>query len=501
MALVRRERSFIVATLAKNTFTSLAFIAVLAFSAYGQVPIGPYPAGDDRPLTTLRDLNQAFIDIVAEVKPSVVTVSTERILSVRYFNPFEDPFGNNLFDFFFGPRGRTPRDQPREREYQQRQRGLGSGVIVNAQGYILTNNHVVAEADTIFVHTYDGRRHTATVVSADAKTDIAVLKIDAADLKPIAIGDSDELQVGEIVLAVGSPMSENLAYTVTQGIVSAKGRSNVGLADYEDFIQTDAAINPGNSGGPLVNLNGELVGINTAIATRTGGFQGIGFAVPSNMAVYIMNSLIDKGKVVRGWLGVLIQDINADLAEAFDLERSDGVLISDVVEGSPADDAGFQAGDVIIRMDTKEIRTAGQLRNEVAATVPGTAVTFTVLRDGDEKTLVVTLGELESAETLAAAGNDLEDKLGFSVSNLTGDLADRYDHDRDNTGVVVTSVNPASSAARAGLREGDLIRAVNRRDVVDADQFASVVAEMSEGDRLLLLVSRSGNNVFLTFTL
>ncbi len=475
--------------------TLMVFIPVQ--SGYGQASPNPYGAGYDRPLNTLRDLNQAFIDIVAEVKPSVVTVSTERVMSVRPTNPFSDDF----FDFFFGPRRQQPQDEPREREYEQRARGLGSGIIVDVDGYVLTNNHVVAKADTIFVQTHDGRRYTATVVSTDPKTDIAVLQIDADNLKPIAIGDSDELQVGEIVLAVGSPLSENLAYTVTQGIVSAKGRSNVGLADYEDFIQTDAAINPGNSGGPLVNLDGELVGINTAIATRTGGYQGVGFAVPSNMAVYIMNSLIEHGKVSRGWLGVLIQDITPELAEAFDLDRTDGVLIGDVVEDSPAEKAGFEQGDVIISLEGEEMVSASQLRNTVASTPPGTRVRFTVLRDGSEQILTVKLGELEGEETLADAEGNLEEKLGFSVGSFTRELADRYNHDRDEQGVIVTSLSPASAAARAGLREGDLIQSVNRQTVQDIQDFRSIIDPLNEGDRVLLLISRAGNNLFLTFTL
>lgn len=268
---------------------------------------------DPSRVSILRELNQAFIEIASEVTPSVVTVSTERVTRARMYDPFADFFNDPFFGFFGNP-GNGRRQQPQEREF--RQQGLGSGVIVSQDGYILTNNHVVAQADSIRVRMSDGRELGATVVGADPKTDIAVIRVNASGLTPIRRGNSDDLHVGEIVLAVGSPLNPNLAHTVTQGIVSAKGRSNVGLADYEDFIQTDAAINPGNSGGALVNLYGELVGINTAIASRSGGFQGIGFAVPVNMALHVMDALISGGRVVRGWLGVSIQDVDEEMARA-----------------------------------------------------------------------------------------------------------------------------------------------------------------------------------------
>lgn len=447
----------------------------------------------DRPITNLRDFNQALIDIAAAVKPTVVTVSTERILTVRQRNPFsDDPF----FDFFFGPRNR--RQQPREREY--RQQGLGSGVIVSNDGYILTNNHVIQEADSIFVRTFDGERYPAEVVGADPKTDIAVLRIEAEDLPAIPLGDSNELEVGEMVMAIGSPMSENLAYTVTQGIVSAKGRSNVGLADYEDFIQTDAAINPGNSGGPLVNLDGVLVGINTAIASRSGGFQGIGFAVPVNMATRVMNSLIEEGRVVRGWLGVTIQPIDPQLAQAMGLEETRGALVGDVLPDTPADEAGVQPGDVIIGMNGTDIEDFQELRNRIAATPPGTEVVFEVVREGERIEIPVELGELPG-EIAQTGQEDLSDLVGFTVSGLTAELAERYDIAQGLTGVVVTSVDPASSAARQGLREGDVIRSVNRQRVSSVEDFNGVIAQIDEGDTVLLRVHRGGSSFFLAFRL
>ncbi len=461
-------------------------------------PVGPQPNSLDRPLNSLRDLNQAFIDIAARVKPAVVTVSTERIFHQRIY-PFGNPFaGDPFFNFFFNPR-QHPRE-PQEREY--RQQGLGSGVVVSHDGYILTNNHVIKDADSIYVRTYDGNRYSAKVVGADPHTDIAVLKIEAEKLPYLEFGNSDDLQVGEIVLAIGSPMSENLAYTVTQGIVSAKGRSNVGLADYEDFIQTDAAINPGNSGGPLVNLDGELVGLNTAIVSRSGGFQGIGFAVPSRMAESVMNSLIDNGRVVRGWMGVYIQEVNDQIASAFGLDEVRGALISEVLEDSPAEDAGLEAGDIVIALDGRPIRDAAELRNSVASSRPGARVELTILRDGKTKTVKMELGELpdELAET-TPQGDDTEEILGFTVQTLDRSLAERLGISPRLSGVVVTEIDPQSNAARSGVQQGDLITSVNRHPVTNVREFKEQIKSIRSGSTVLLKVVRDGRGLYLAFDL
>ncbi|NTV47868.1 MAG: Do family serine endopeptidase, partial [Chlorobiales bacterium] len=321
----------------------------------------------DRQISTLRDLNNAFVEIAQNAKPSVVTVLTEKTVQRRVFNPFDFFGGGSPFDDFFGqqPQQQQPRSE------KELLRGLGSGVIVSKDGYILTNNHVVAQSDTVYVKTFDGKTLPAKIIGADPKTDVAVIKVNADNLTAIKIGDSDKLRVGEWVMAIGSPLGENLAETVTQGIVSAKGRSNVGLADYEDFIQTDAAINPGNSGGPLVNIDGELVGINTAIASRTGGFQGIGFAVPSNMAQRVMQSLIKYGKVTRGWLGITIQDIDENIAKGMKLKSREGAVVGSVLENSPAEKAGVQTGDVIVEVEGKAVKNTVELRNMIAGVAPG----------------------------------------------------------------------------------------------------------------------------------
>jgi len=450
----------------------------------------------DRPLGSLRDLNRAFIDISALVKPSVVTVSTEKFVTMRGYGPFALPFADDpFFNFFFGPREKY--DEQPDQEY--RQQGLGSGVIVSKDGHILTNNHVVAQADSIYVRTFDGQRYSATIIGSDPKTDVAVIKIKATNLEPIRIGNSDNLQVGEMVLAIGSPMSENLAYTVTQGIVSAKGRSNVGLADYEDFIQTDAAINPGNSGGPLVNLDGELVGLNTAIASRSGGFQGIGFAVPANMAISVMNSLIANGKVVRGWLGVSIQEVNDQLAEAFNLSDTRGALVGEVVDGSPADKAGLEDGDIITDLNGRSVENPAQLRSQIAAMAPGTYVNLKALRGGQEKTFRIQLGEYPSDGTLALDTDEMAERLGFVVENLTRDLAQRYGLKGNLKGTVVTSIDSRGQAYRAGLREGDVILGVDRQEVENKDRFAGLLANKKKGELVLLRVYRNQSSFYLAF--
>ena len=490
-----------------TTIWPKAVIAIVLVAAFSVVINFGSAVGDiddktgsdilDRPINTLRDFNNAFVDISAKVKPAVVTVSTERILHQRFMNPFGFPFANDPFlERFFGPQQRH--DQPREREF--RQQGLGSGVIVSTDGLIITNNHVIAEADSIFVQTHDGDRYTATVVGTDQQTDIAVLRIDTDGLDYLEFGNSDELQVGEMVLAIGSPMSQNLAYSVTQGIVSAKGRSNVGLAEYEDFIQTDAAINPGNSGGPLVNLNGELIGINTAIVTRSGGYQGIGFAVPSLMAESIMRSLVDEGRVIRGWLGVYIQDVSDEIAQAFDLEDNKGALVSEVVHDSPAEEAGLQAGDVIIEVEGREIEDATELRSTIASAGPDSKVKMKILREGKTEYKSLKLGELPEEEPMAHAETDIQELLGFAVSDLNRQLAEKYNLDRWADGIVVTEIDPYSRAGRAGLREGDLITRVNRSRVSNKDEFESRLSGVEQGDNVLLNVVRGGRNLFVAFT-
>ncbi len=449
----------------------------------------------DKPIRTLRDFNEAFVQIAESATPSVVTIFTEKTVNRRLISPF-DFFGSPFDDFFERPRsGESPNGR------KEVLRGLGSGVIVSSDGYILTNSHVVDKADSIYIRTHDNRKLQAKVIGTDPKTDIAVIKAEAKNLKPISIGNSDALRVGEWVIAIGSPLGEKLARTVTQGIVSAKGRANVGLADYEDFIQTDAAINPGNSGGPLVNINGELVGVNTAIASRTGGFQGIGFAVPSNMARQIMQSLIKTGKVTRGWLGVTIQDVDENIAKGLKLKKAEGVLVGTVVEESPAKAGGLKTGDVILQMNGKKIRDTVELRNTVARTSPGTTIKLAIWRDGALKNLSVKLDQIPDQPVAAEQQQEMGELLGFSAAPMTSELASRYRLQVDAGKVVVTDVDPAGNAYRAGLRNGDVIKAANRKDITSYKQFLSIVGKMKKGDLLFLLIKRGGSNVYFAFNL
>jgi serine protease Do len=442
---------------------------------------------------TWRKLNDDFIRVANQTKPTVVTVSTERVLSVNVMPFAGDPF----LDFFFDHGDHQM--APEQKQYHQR--GLGSGIIVSEDGTILTNNHVIKGADSIYVRTYDGRRFTAKVVGADPKTDIAVIKIKAHDLTPIPIGNSDSLSVGEMVLAIGSPMSENLAYTVTQGIVSAKGRSNMGLADYEDFIQTDAAINPGNSGGPLINLEGRLIGINAAIISQSGGFQGIGFSVPVNMAMQVMHSLISEGRVVRGWLGVSIQDVNDAIAAAMGLKKPGGALVADVIKGSPADDAGLKVGDIILAVNNQPIRTSADLRNIVASSAPGSSISVELQRSGHERTVDVTLSEQPNQTVAAKSESKISELLGFRVSAVRDDLTQQYGTEQGATGVFVVSIDTSSPAYQAGVREGDLIHGINRQPVTSMADFEQATANLKKGDYVLLQVQRSQGMFFIAFQL
>jgi serine protease Do len=452
----------------------------------------------ERPIRTLKDFNNALVDIAKAVTPTVVTVFTEKVYKINespfpFFNtPFEDFFGD-----FFG--GKIKPQKPKKKEFVQE--GMGSGVIVSADGYILTNNHVVKGADKVRVRLIDKRTFEAKVIGTDPKTDIALIKIDAKDLPVAKLGDSDKLQVGEMVLAIGSPLNPNLDHTVTSGIVSAKGRSNMGLADYEDFIQTDAAINPGNSGGALVNLDGEVVGINSAIATQSGGFQGIGFAVPINMAKEIMEQLKTNGKVVRGYLGAYIQDLTPTMAEAMNLSVKEGALIADVMKNGPAEKAGIKAGDVVIAFNGKKIRNSTQLRNWVASTKPGTEVTLKVLRDGDEKEIDVKLGTLEPEKVTQTSKVKLQDLFGFNVAAINSRTAKKYGIPEDVSGVIVVDLKRFSPAARAGLGEGDVILAVNNHKIDGIDSFNKTVKNLKKGDVVILRVQKGERKFFVAFTL
>ena len=435
------------------------------------------------------------LELVAEyIKPSVVSITTVKIFkhptTRRYHGegrdrrqgPF-DFFGDEFFDRFF--------PQPPEGEF--RTQSLGSGVIVDKRGYILTNNHVVADMDELKVNLSDKREFYAEIVGVDEQTDLAVIKIEGENLMPAKMGDSDEIKPGQWSIAVGNPFG--LTHTVSVGVISAVGRSGVGIAQYENFIQTDAAINPGNSGGPLVNIKGEIIGINTAIFTRSGGYQGIGFAIPVNMAKVVLRDLIEKGRVIRGWLGVVIQDLNQSLAEQFNVDVSEGVLISDVQDGSPAKDAGFEIGDIVIEYDGKKVSDVNHLRNIVAQTEIDKKVEVKVLRSGSEKTLTVKIGE-QPSDLFAAGQFPTGKELGLTVQDLTEELAKNLGYEGES-GVVVSAIEANSPAVQADIKEGDLIKEVNRKKVADVKEFKNAINKAEKGKDILFLIRRGMHTRFV----
>ena len=441
-------------------------------------------ADPDNAIEQLREAGKAFSSVARKASPAVVFISVEKVEEVRSSrqrSPFEDEFFKRFFDI-------PPDSQSKQRSKQRKVAGQGSGFVVSSDGYIVTNNHVVGDADEVQVRFQDGTEYSAEIVGTDSRSDVAVIKIDAKNLPVLELGDSDALEVGEWVLAIGSPFG--LSHTLTAGIVSAKGRSSVGITDYENFIQTDAAINPGNSGGPLVDLNSRAIGMNTAIFSRSGGYMGIGFAIPINMVQNIMNQLINDGRVTRGFLGVLIQNLTNELADSFGLESQRGVLIAEVTKDSPAMNAGMKAGDVVVKFDERDVTDVGTFRNRVSLVYPGSVVSLIVIRDGKQKVLNVTIGELPEssvAESKEPAVDSL-DELGFSVQDLTEELAAGFGLE-DQAGVVVTAVENESKAFDAGLRPGMIIQELNRTSINNLTDFRSTLKALKSSDSLLMLVS------------
>jgi serine protease Do len=434
----------------------------------------PPPITFDRGLPSLSGL-------VKDTKPSVVNISTTTVvrgidLPGRFGNPFRDFFGNDeFFDKFF-------HEEPR-REFKQK--SLGSGVIIDKEGYILTNNHVVEKASSIRVKMSDGKEYDAKVIGKDAKTDIALIKVNVRNSLPVAVlGDSDALEVGDWVLAIGNPYG--LDHTVTAGIVSAKGRV-IGQGPYDDFIQTDASINPGNSGGPLFNLRGEVIGINTAIIS---GGQGIGFAIPINMAKALLPQLKNRGKVVRGWLGVVIQKVTPELAKGFGLKESEGALVSDVMEDSPASKAGIKRGDVIVSFDGKRIKEMDQLPRIVAATVVGKGVKVGLIRDGKPLEVEVTVaeGREEPREAMNTAP-EVEKNFGLVVQNITPEIAHHLNL-KDTKGVIVTDIQSGSPGDDADVKAGDVIKEINRKPVRNVDDFKEILGKARPKEGIVMLVKR-----------
>jgi Do/DeqQ family serine protease len=443
----------------------------------------------------------SYADIVDVVSPAVVTIRVEgraKVSPTEFQGP-DDDFLRRFFGDQFGQRGvpQMPRGQR-----SPRQRGLGSGVVVTTDGYILTNFHVVDGADDINVEFNDGRTLAAKLIGSDKPSDLAVLKVTGSDFKAVAFGNSDNVKVGDVVLAVGNPLG--VGQTVTMGIISGKGRStSVGNGSYEDFLQTDAPINHGNSGGALVSTKGELVGINSQILSESGGNIGIGFAIPVNMAKSVMEQLRTRGKVTRAQLGVTVQQVNSEMAENLGLKKTGGAIISSVTPGSAADRAGLKQGDVIESFNGQPLHDFNSLRNRVAEAGPGSTAELVIVRDGAEKKVSVKLDEA-NPEKLArndgrgeSDGTDDKTALGVSVAPLTPELAERFKAPKDAHGLLVQGVNPDGRAANAGIQEGDIIQSVNRQSVKTVDDLRSALKGASNRP-LLLLISRQGNNVFVT---
>ncbi len=473
--------------------TLLVAGATAAVTSKGDAKAGIKPTPiklvvDDQPVSRDVKLGTSFAPVVKKVAPSVVKVTTStktKQASMQDSPGFDNPFFRRFFGEGFEQR------QPRRQQNLPRQLGEGSGVIVTEDGYILTNNHVVDEADEVKIGLLDGREFTGKVVGKDPKTDIAVLKIDGKDLPSIEMTDSDKIEIGDVVLAIGNPFG--IGQTVTMGIISATGRATMGL-DYEDFIQTDAAINPGNSGGALVDADGRLIGINTAILSRSGGNQGIGFAIPTSLAREVMESLVTDGKVTRGYLGVMIQDMTPSLAKEFKLKDSNGALIGEVMPKGPAAKAGLQSGDVVLEFNGKTIRDSRQLKLQVARVKPSESVPVKVLRNGSTKTINVTVNELPGSEELADADthdtNDSDALKGVAVADLDAQTRRERNIPNNVQGALVTEVDGNSAAREAGLQPGDVVIEINRQPVKSAGDAVKLTENPKDKTTLLRIWSK-----------
>ena len=482
------------------------YLPLFLLMAFTATPSHAQDGGVD----SLRQTGKAFAAVAREVSPSVVFIQVEGSTADPSFDqprsPFGDeqwPFGDDFFRRFFEDQfpGLPRREEPRRRRPMM---GQGSGFVFTPEdklqsdkSYILTNNHVVRNAEKITVKFQDGREFDATVTGTDPQSDVAVIEVENGDLPGLKLADSSKLEVGEWVVAIGNPFG--LSHTLTVGVVSAKGRTSLGINDYEDFIQTDAAINPGNSGGPLVNLDGDVVGINTAIFTRSGGYMGVGFAIPINLAKVIANQLISSGQVTRGFLGIVIQALTPELAESFDLEQTQGILIAQVSEDSPAEKAGLRQGDVIVAYRGEPVKDIGRFRNRVSLTPPGSSEQLTIIRDGKRQDVTVTIGTLSPDKLVAEAPAQSTDEIGLTVQTLTPELAEQF-NTRAGEGVVVTAVRPGSIAAQAGIEPGSVIMQVNQKPIRNASEFKEAINASQRTRRVLLLIRKDNLQRFIVLS-
>jgi serine protease Do len=470
----------------------------------------PVQSQDDG-IESLRETSKAFASVARSVSPSVVFIQVEGTKSRSLFHQFpmpfdfdkKWPFGDDLFERFFGerfdgsPQPNSPRRQPKVV-------GQGSGFVFSSKdrlffdkSYILTNNHVVENAEKIKVILQDKREFEATIVGTDPKSDVAVLQIKMGKLPSLSLGDSSKLEVGEWVVAIGNPFG--LSHTLTVGVVSATGRNSLGINDYEDFIQTDAAINPGNSGGPLVNLDGDVVGINTAIFSKSGGYMGIGFAIPINLADEIAKQLMKDGEVTRGHLGITIQELSPELAKSFGLKKSTGILVAQVMDDSPAAEAGIKQGDIIISFRGKSVLSTGAFRNLVALSSPNSKASLMIIREGKQIKLNVTIGKLTQNKEQAIAHEQPSEELGLTVQNITPYLAEKFNVESDQ-GVVITEVKTGSVADMANIKVGSVILQVNRINVENVNEFTRALKKSSKDKSVLLLVQTGSRQHYIVLS-
>ena len=478
----------------RSRYIVISTLLILLFIS----PISVF-AQDSDSIATLRRMGKAFASIAEKASPAVVALESERTVTREYSImpdwPFGEPF-SDPFDFFFR---RSPRQRQQPRRYREPRTAKGSGFIISSDGYILTNNHMVAEAEKVKIELTDGRKFTAEIVGADSDSDVAVVKIDAKNLPSLELADSDTLEVGEWVLAIGNPLG--LSHTVTAGIVSAKGRSGFDLAHFENFIQTDAAINFGNSGGPLINLDGKVVGINTAIASSTGNI-GIGFAIPINMAKHAYEQLVKGGTVEWGYLGIGMGYLTDETAPFFGLKKNaKGVLISEVKEDSAADKAGLKHNDVVIEFNGEPIESREAFRNQIAMLKPGTRINLVVWRNKKRKAITVKLGKRPPTEELTGdLSPETINKLGFTVQDLTDEQAERYGYE-GQSGVIVSDVESGSQAEKKGIVRGALIKEVNQQEVRNTREFNEAIKKARKEGAALLYVKRGRIPIFVPLKL
>ena len=497
MDTINFKEQTMVMKMAKSLGMGLAFVALLFglfFCINNDRANSLSNTKDDKgKMTTAKSLGRAFVEVAKKVQPAVVNITTEKTVTMRPWDRYgEDYFKGSPFEDFFKGFGFSPREKGKE--YKHKQRSGGSGVIVDKEGYILTNNHVVEDTDKIKIRLNDGREFTATLKGQDSRTDLAVLHIKAKDLPVATLGDSDKLEVGEWAIAIGSPFG--LDHTVTVGVISAKGRSGLGTGNYEDFIQTDASINPGNSGGPLINIDGEVVGIN-AMIIQPG--TGIGFAIPINTAKQILNDLIKQGKVVRPWLGISVQDLTPEMAEQFQVKEKEGVLVAQIHQGTGAEKAGLVSGDIIKSVDDKAIKNTNELIKEIQKKKVGQKVKLNVVRDGKPMTVEVTTTAMPDKPE-AMKEKEIEEKLGARVQELTPQLAARYRISSEiKRGVVIIGIEEGSPIDDIGLQEGDVILEINRKKIDSLKDFEKAAKDASLEKGILFHIHRKGKSFYLTF--